>query len=61
MTKYFVLLQSYIVTRASAGDRGATMIEYALIVSFIALVALAGVTAFGQRLSTFFTNIANQF
>lgn len=38
-------------------DRGATMVEYALIVSFIALVVLAGVTLFGEQLNDFFSGI----
>ena len=35
-------------------DRGATMVEYALIVSLIAIAATAGVAAFGGKLSDFF-------
>ncbi len=39
-------------------DRGATATEYALLVSFIALAILVGVTAFGGSLNTFFTGLA---
>lgn len=38
-------------------DRGATATEYALLVAFIALVIIAGVTVFGSSLDTFFSNI----
>jgi pilus assembly protein Flp/PilA len=39
-------------------DRGATATEYALLVSFIAIAILVGVTAFGHSLNTFFTGLA---
>lgn len=42
-------------------DRGATMVEYALIVAFIALVAVVGVTAFGAHLSSFFSGLVSKF
>ena len=38
-------------------DGGATMVEYGLLVAFIALVALVGVKAIGTKLSTLFTTI----
>ncbi len=40
-------------------EEGATMVEYGLLVSLIALVALVGVTQVGSKLSTLFTNVAN--
>ncbi len=40
------------------GERGATATEYALLVSFIALAILVGVTAFGDALNTFFNGLA---
>lgn len=39
-------------------QRGATMIEYALLVAFIAMVALVGVKALGVDINTLFTNIS---
>lgn len=39
-------------------DRGATMVEYALLVVFIAMIALAGVKLLGTDLSNFFTDFA---
>ena len=38
-------------------DRGATATEYALLVSFIAIAIIVGVTAFGGALNTFFDNL----
>lgn len=45
---------------ARTEDRGATMVEYALLVSLIAIVAIVGVTLFGSALSTFFSDLAGQ-
>ncbi|HEX6236382.1 MAG TPA: Flp family type IVb pilin [Acidimicrobiales bacterium] len=56
-------LISLVLTRLTAtrdDDRGAGMVEYGLLVAFIALIALVGVTFLGTTLSTFFTNVANQ-
>ena len=39
-------------------DRGATATEYALLVSFIAIAIIAGVTVFGNNLSNFFTGLS---
>lgn len=44
----------------SDSERGATATEYALLVAFIALVIIAGVTVFGGSLNTFFSNIGSQ-
>ncbi len=42
------------------GDRGATATEYALLVAFIALVIVAGVTLFGSQLNTFFSTLGSK-
>lgn len=44
-------------TRLRREETGATAVEYALMVGLIAVVLIAGLTAFGPRLSTFFTNL----
>ncbi|MBM3710508.1 MAG: Flp family type IVb pilin [Actinobacteria bacterium] len=41
-------------------QRGATAVEYALIVALIALAIVVGVTAVGGGLNTAFNNIATQ-
>jgi pilus assembly protein Flp/PilA len=39
-------------------EEGATMVEYGLLVAFIALVAVAGVKTLGGSLSSMFTAVA---
>ncbi len=41
-------------------EEGATMVEYGLMVSLIALVAMAGVTLVGTSLNTLFNNASTQ-
>lgn len=45
-------------TRLTDPERGATATEYALLVAFIALAIIVGVTAFGTQLNTFFSGLA---
>jgi pilus assembly protein Flp/PilA len=40
------------------GDEGQDLLEYALLVSLIALVAVLAITATGKNVNTIFTNIA---
>ncbi len=47
------------IVRFLNSEEGATMVEYALMVTFIALVCIAAVTLLGGNLSAFFTNAAN--
>ena len=41
-------------------ERGASLVEYALLVGLIAVVCIAGIRLFGQRASQSFSLIANQ-
>jgi Flp pilus assembly pilin Flp len=41
-------------------DSGQDLLEYALLVALIALVAVAAVQSSGQAVNTIFTNIASQ-
>jgi pilus assembly protein Flp/PilA len=41
----------------SRDEKGATMLEYAIVVGMIALIAIVGVTAFGAQLNTQFANL----
>ena len=43
-----------------AGESGATMVEYGLIVALIAVVALAAVTAVGTGVASNFNNVAGE-
>jgi len=44
----------YVHVRNWAGDEGATALEYAVLVAFIAIVIIGGVTIFGKALSDYF-------
>jgi pilus assembly protein Flp/PilA len=41
-------------------EEGQTMAEYGLLIAFIAIVALVGVTVLGTNLKTFFNTVASQ-
>ena len=41
-------------------EEGANLVEYALLVAFIALVVIAGATLFGTQLNAWFADLANQ-
>lgn len=45
---------------AGATERGATMVEYALMLMLVALVVIAGVTVIGTNLSSFFADTATK-
>ena len=42
------------------GEEGQDLLEYALLVALIALVAVVGITAAGQNVNTIFGDIANK-
>ena len=42
-------------------EEGAALAEYGILVAFIAIVAITAVTFFGGKISTKFSQIANQF
>ena len=50
-------LKSYIASLWN-GERGATMVEYGLMVALIAVVALAAVTLLGVNVADIFNQIA---
>ena len=41
-------------------EEGQTMAEYGLLIAFVAIIALVGITLLGTSLKTFFTSLANQ-
>ncbi len=59
MLKLYVAMQTY-VTGVLNRDRGATAVEYGLLVALIALVIIVGVTLLGKNLNTLFNNAANK-
>lgn len=48
-----------LLARCMNDDAGASIVEYALLVSLIALIALVAVAAFGTSLSGSYSDIAN--
>jgi Flp pilus assembly pilin Flp len=48
----------YLFSSVTDSERGASLVEYALLVSLIALVAFIAVAAFGGALSTEYSDIA---
>jgi pilus assembly protein Flp/PilA len=58
MLKLAVRMQQFL-NRTEDRDRGATAVEYGLIVALIAGVIIAGVMALGGQLNTLFTDMAN--
>ncbi|HUF33043.1 MAG TPA: Flp family type IVb pilin [Acidimicrobiales bacterium] len=60
--KLFVFLQSYLIATVASlksEERGATMVEYGLMVALIAVVCIAAVTLIGTNLAAKFTTVAN--
>jgi Flp pilus assembly pilin Flp len=41
-------------------DRGASAVEYALLLTFVALVVIVGITAFGSRLNGMFNSVCQK-
>ncbi len=46
--------------RDGKSERGASMVEYGILVALIAVIAIAGTTILGQRVSQSMSGIANQ-
>ena len=57
MTRLLITLQSLLATRRD-DERGATAVEYGLMVALIAVVILGAVQALGTNLRDMFNNIA---
>lgn len=57
MLSLLVFVQSYIATLKSQ-ERGATMVEYGLVVAVIAIIALVGAKVVGVNLLAAFQSIA---
>ncbi len=59
MVKLFVTLETlaYFAKERLRAEKGATAVEYGLMVGLIAVVIIAAVIALGGRLNTLFTSI----
>jgi len=51
---------SKVASRFVRDDRGATMLEYGLLVGLVAIAAIAGVTLLGTELKTMFTDASGK-
>ena len=58
MLNYFVALANTLAQRLGRNDRGATAVEYGLMVALIAAVIIGAVTAIGVNLNALFTTVA---
>jgi pilus assembly protein Flp/PilA len=58
MLKLYVSLQNYLSQPLRRDDRGATAVEYGLMVALIAAVIITIVTTLGTKLVTLFTTVS---
>lgn len=58
MLNFLITLQSLTSRRIERTDKGATAVEYGLMVSLIAVVIIVAVTALGVNLAAIFTEVA---
>jgi pilus assembly protein Flp/PilA len=56
----FASVLTKVAARFVRDQRGATMLEYGLLVGLVAIAAILAVTAMGTALSTMFTNASNE-
>jgi len=54
-----MVLSSGVLSRLVREEEGQDLVEYAMLVALIALIAAVGVAAFGTALSTWFSNITS--
>lgn len=52
-------LRTWLATRAH-DDRGASLVEYALLIALVAMVCIAAVTALGETTSTSFSEAVSE-
>jgi pilus assembly protein Flp/PilA len=52
-------LVTWVQQRLARNDRGASLVEYVLLVALIAAVCIAAITLLGQSGSTTFTSVGN--
>ena len=58
MLKLFVSVTNFLAQPLHRDDRGATAVEYGLMVALIAAVIVTAVTLIGTKLTTFFNSVA---
>jgi pilus assembly protein Flp/PilA len=60
MRRTFMVCQNLVARSLCRDERGATAVEYGLILVFIAVVIIAGLTLLGARLNQLYHVVANQ-
>jgi len=58
MLQFLVTLQAFVAGRLDRDDKGATAVEYGLMVSLVAVAIIVAVTLLGNTLSGLFTSIS---
>ncbi len=61
MLMFLASMQNVLAQRLQRDDRGATAVEYGLIVALIAVVIAAAVKLLGGAISTAFTTVTGNF
>jgi len=59
MIAYWQFCTAYLRARYSDDERGASLVEYALLVALIAVVCLAAIAFLGQAASTRFSTVGS--
>ena len=59
MPRYFVYIQNALHRQLQRDDRGATAVEYGLMVALIAMVIVTAVALIGTNLTSVFDKVAN--
>ena len=59
MLSYYVSITNFLATRLRRDDRGATAVEYGLLVALIAAVIVVIVTTLGTKIRGAFTTVSN--
>ncbi len=61
MTSFMVSMLAFVAgcKERISSEKGATATEYSLLVAFIALLIIVGVTAFGGALNTWFSSLGS--
>jgi pilus assembly protein Flp/PilA len=49
-----------LLVRFVRDEEGQDLVEYAMLLAFIALIAIVGVQALGETVDTFFSNVSSQ-
>jgi pilus assembly protein Flp/PilA len=60
MLSLYTFIQSWVTARTADSERGATMVEYGLLLVFIALVVAVAAATLGDDVSDLFTDTSTE-